>query len=105
MKAMSGMPMLKPALREYLLAKFATVPHLSRVVLFGSRARGDAGERSDVDLAIRGDGSLLTLARVSEIADEAPTLLLFDVVDLDHASARLREQIEREGIVIYERPA
>jgi uncharacterized protein len=102
---MSNGPLLKPQLREWLIARFATIPNLSRVVLFGSRARGDADERSDIDLAIKADGTLLSMARVSGITDEAPTLLLFDVVDLDHVPELLRREIEQEGIVIYERAA
>lgn len=97
--------MLKPALHEWLSSRFATIPQLSQVMLFGSRARGDADERSDIDLAIKADGTLLSMALVSEITDEAPTLLLFDVVDIDRAPDALRQQIEQEGIVIYERAA
>ena len=35
---------------------------------------------------------------------EAQTLLMFDVVDLDHRiSEELQEEIERDGVVIYEK--
>ena len=39
-----------------------------------------------------------------DIDDEIRTLLMFDVVNLDGpVQERLREEIEREGIVIYEK--
>ena len=39
-----------------------------------------------------------------EFEDEAPTLLLIDLVRIEDAPEHLREQIGDEGIVIYERP-
>ena len=48
---------------------------LSKVILFGSRARGDNKERSDIDLAVSG-GDVI---RFSLDADEdLPTLLMFN---------------------------
>lgn len=69
-----------------------------RILLFGSRARGDHRERSDIDLAVYG---LAQSARSSfEDAVEAlPTLLSFDIVFMDSAIApELRKNIERDGI-------
>lgn len=69
-----------------------------RVVLFGSRARGDARPRSDVDLAVFG----LPPDRYSafdDAIDRLPTLLAMDVVFVDASiSPELRQNIEREGV-------
>jgi len=72
---------------------------LQQVVLFGSRARGDNKERSDIDLAVRGgDVVRFTL----DVEDEIPTLLMFDVVDLDRpVQAELLASIRRDGIALY----
>ncbi len=71
------------------------------MLLFGSRARGDHKERSDIDLAVSG-GNIVQFRL--DIDDEIRTLLMFDVVNLDGpVQERLREEIEREGIVIYEK--
>ena len=74
---------------------------LERVVLFGSRARGDYKKTSDIDLAATGGD----VVRFSLDADEeTSTLLSFDVVNLDRAvPEELRESIEKEGIVLYEK--
>ena len=75
---------------------------VKKVILFGSRARGDNWERSDIDLAISGgDGVRFTLD-VDE-SDIVPTLLMFDVVDLDEpCNEDLLESIKRDGVVLYE---
>ena len=69
-------------------------------ILFGSRARGDYKERSDIDLAFSGGNSSEFILTVDE---KTSTLLKFDVVDLEKpVRNELRESIEREGMVIYE---
>lgn len=74
---------------------------INKVVLFGSRARGDNRERSDIDLAITG-GDVTGFA--CGIEDEADTLLMFDVVDLDSAVQKeLLDVIKKEGVIIYEK--
>lgn len=81
------------------IVQFAKKCELSRVVLFGSRARGTNRERSDVDLAVTGKN-------VSDfqfmLEDEADSLLSFDVVDMETiVSQKLKQNIEREGVCLY----
>lgn len=42
-------------------------------------------------------------AEIAEVVDEASTLLPIDLVWLDGAETELREVVEREGVVLYER--
>ena len=72
---------------------------LASVILFGSRARGDYGQRSDIDLALSG-GDQVRFAL--DVEEDVPTLLSFDFVNIDLAGEELREVVEREGIVLYE---
>lgn len=74
---------------------------LTRVILFGSRARGDYKRTSDIDLAVTGGNiTLFTL----DVEDETSTLLSFDVVNLDGSvQEELRESIKREGRILYEK--
>jgi predicted nucleotidyltransferase len=90
---------------EELARRFARHPAVERVWLFGSRARGDHFERSDIDLAIEAPGmSRDDWVRLHvDFEDEASTLLGIDLVRLDEASQDLIEDIEREGIPIHER--
>ena len=83
------------------IRRFAVRNDIRKVVLFGSRARGDHSERSDIDIAIYGgrfDGFYWN------IMEDAHTLLSFDVVDMDSGvSGELQKEIERDGITIYEK--
>ena len=74
---------------------------LDRVILFGSRSRGDNRERSDIDLAIQGGD---TVAFAASADEDIPTLLMFDVVYLDKpVQKELLEEIRKDGVVIYEK--
>ena len=75
---------------------------VKKVILFGSRARGDNWERSDIDLAISGGDRVRFTLDVDE-SEIVPTLLMFDVVDLDEpCNEDLLESIKRDGVVLYE---
>lgn len=70
-------------------------------MLFGSRARGDFKRTSDIDLAVIG-GDFLRFAL--DVEEETSTLLEFDIVDLDRCMQQaLRDSIEKEGRVIFEK--
>ena len=72
-----------------------------RVMLFGSRSRGDFRRTSDIDLAVTG-GNIPAFAL--DVDEETWTLLRFDVVNLDGAvQQELRDAIRREGKIIYEK--
>ncbi|MBO6305754.1 MAG: nucleotidyltransferase domain-containing protein [Selenomonadaceae bacterium] len=83
------------------IQELAKKHELKKVLLFGSRARGDNADRSDIDLAVIGDNSLFF---AEDLENSLETLLPFDVVDLGEPIGKeLRKNIEREGIVLYER--
>ena len=74
---------------------------IQKVILFGSRARGDNWERSDIDLAVSG-GDIPRFAL--DLDEEVLTLLLFDVVNLDETvQPALLKEIARDGVLIYEK--
>lgn len=82
------------------IIRFAKRNSIQKVILFGSRARGDNSERSDIDLAVSGGDALNFYFDVEE---EAWTLLMFDVVNLDEGiSEELRAEINRDGVILYE---
>lgn len=87
-----------------LVDTIAAIPAVKRVLLFGSRARGDADERSDFDIAI--DAPRLSRTEWVDIlhaAEDAETLLAIQVVDLRETDRKFRSRVESEGIVLYER--
>ena len=83
------------------IVKLAKQYSLDKVILFGSRARGDYKSRSDIDLAVSGGDCARFSLDVQEITS---TLLFFDVVNLDGVVQReLLESIDKEGVCIYEK--
>ena len=73
---------------------------IKRVILFGSRARGDYQRASDIDLAVYG-GNVLRFALAVE--EETSTPLKYDVADLNgNVQEELKKSIQAEGIVLYE---
>ena len=80
---------------------FAQKYNVAKVILFGSRARGDFKRTSDIDLAVSG-GNFDRFAL--DVDEETSTLLMFDIVDLDREmQPELRESIEKEGVPLYEK--
>lgn len=74
---------------------------IRKIVLFGSRARGDYKERSDIDLAVSGGNTVLF---ASDADTEIPTLLQLDIVDLDKpVASELLQSINNEGVILYEK--
>ena len=83
------------------LAALARQYGARRLVLFGSRARGTNTERSDIDIAVYG-GDFEDF--YWDVKEKTHSLLMFDIVQADApVSAELKEEIEKDGIVIYEK--
>lgn len=83
------------------IMKLAEYNDIGKVVLFGSRARGDYKNVSDIDIAVTG-GDIISFS--IDVEEKTNTLLKFDVVNLDGAVQKeLLESINREGVVIYEK--
>ncbi len=89
-----------PAAVSRAIVEFAGKAGVRRVILFGSRARGTNHARSDVDLAVSGGDFD---AFYWDVMERMPPLLSFDVVHLEEAGEALREEIRRDGVVLYEK--
>ncbi len=71
-----------------------------RVILFGSRGRGNARPGSDVDLAFLSDEDLSEdLRKLREILEESCLPYKVDLVDLSRVAPTFRAQVEREGMI------
>ncbi|CDA90852.1 putative uncharacterized protein [Firmicutes bacterium CAG:238] len=89
----------KQVLDEILMA--AEKNNIEKVILFGSRARGDYRKTSDIDLAVSG-GRIAHFQ--ADIEEEVSTLLSFDIVNMDGSvQEELVDSIKREGKVLYEK--
>lgn len=100
---MKEKPLSETGIRELVITEIRDLARrygVKKVILFGSRARGDYRPKSDIDLAFTGgDGPRFSL----DVDEETSTLLQFDIVNLDGpVSEELRESIAREGVTLYE---
>lgn len=100
---LNAMPILQiPALQSY----FTRQTTIQRAYLFGSYARGNADENSDVDIVIELQKpislSLLDLATMQiELSDQLN--LQVDLITTDGISRHIQPFIDKEKILIYER--
>ncbi len=77
---------------------------VDKLVLFGSRARGDNKLTSDVDIAVFVPQNMEKKGYFIDEFDNLNTLLKIDLVFIDnYTDKRLINYIERDGIIIYER--
>ena len=88
---------------DAMIAEFKKYPSIEKVVLFGSRARGDNTERSDYDIALYGNLERDEVSNLRLTFDEdLPTLHKVDLIFMqDKLSTQFRNSIETEGIKIY----
>lgn len=83
------------------ISSFAQKYSIKKIILFGSRARGMNTERSDIDIAVYG-GDFDSF--YWDVKEKTHSLLMFDIVQADAPiSAELKEEIEKDGVVIYEK--
>lgn len=94
---------LSPQTQTLLNSVFAKYPHIQKIVLYGSRAKGNFKTGSDIDLTILGEN--VSLNDLLKIQDEIDDLLLPYKVDLSlyHTidNSELIEHIQRVGIDLY----
>ena len=82
------------------ICQLARKYQIEKVILFGSRARGDYKRVSDIDLAVVG-GDFVSFSL--DVDEDTSTLLKFDIVNL---SGKVQEELLRsieEGVVLYEK--
>ena len=77
-------------------AKICRSFHAKEVILYGSRAKGTARERSDIDIAVSGVEDFESL---TEQIENLPTLFSVDIVNMDTC----RNQLLLENIRQYGR--
>jgi len=77
----------------YYLRKVIEQLDPEKVILFGSKAKGEANEYSDTDLAVLGVRRFDTTQIFGAV----------DIVEYENAPDTLKEKIQSEGILLYEK--
>jgi predicted nucleotidyltransferase len=89
-----------------ICATLRRYPQVEQAILYGSRAKGNYKNGSDIDLTLRGSPGL-TLHLLYKILDDLDDLLLPYIIDLsifDHIDdPDLIEHIQRVGVTFYDK--
>ena len=94
----------KAGLKHFrFLDAISELPFVEVIYLFGSRARGDAHEKSDIDLAIVcPSADIKDWLTVQEMLENAPVLNQIDVVRYDTLKDGLfKRKIDEDKKVLY----
>ena len=98
------MDIQRTGLSEELIKEISTIASkwgVQKVILFGSRSRGDYGRASDIDLAVSGGDFTQFCLNIEE---NAWTLLKFDIINLDNPlKSEFRAMTQKEGVTLYEK--
>lgn len=78
--------------------------YIEKIILFGSRARGDNKTTSDIDIAVYPMRQFENEGHFVSDIEDLETLLKIDIVFMDtDVDTKLVENIAKEGVLIYER--
>lgn len=75
---------------------------IEKVIIFGSRARGDNDVKSDIDIAVYSKKPILEF--IEDVEMNTRTLLEFDFSHMNSIQDEFFvEQVTKDGIIIYEK--
>lgn len=96
---------LKEATIEKIITVFSQYPNIQKVLLYGSRAKGNYRNGSDIDLTLIGEN--ISYVQLSKIDIQIDDLLLpycFDIsIFKDIENLDLIDHINRVGLIFYEK--
>lgn len=86
-----------------ILAYFLKSPDIEKVMIFGSRAKGNYHNGSDIDFAVWTDKHD-SIIDVTASLNNLPTPYKFDVVDYKNISHEgIKNSIDRDAVLFYQR--
>lgn len=97
---------LKKTDLQYITDNIEKFSEVKKAIVFGSRAKGNYKIGSDIDIAIYGEEVTFTvISQLHSILEEqGPLPYLIDIVKYeDLKNEKLKEHIDRVGIVIFNR--
>ncbi len=87
--------------KQELVAIISSYLPNARIILFGSRARGDTVSGSDIDIALDNKTRIdvHTIYAIKEAFEETRIPFTVDVIDLHAVSEMFKQQIFTEGLI------
>lgn len=98
-------PGINDASLHIILSTLSECQVVSQAILFGSRAKGNYKQGSDIDLAIKGQGiDKDVLSSLNAAFEESSLIYFVDIISYEHiANPDLKSHIDRVGTVIFNR--
>jgi predicted nucleotidyltransferase len=94
---------LYPNSYKEMLAIFQKYKTIEKVIIYGSRAKGNYKEGSDIDLTLFGDLNYDLIIKLKQEFEESTIPYLVDIsIYKDLQSETLKEHIDRVGKIFYE---
>jgi len=96
---------LKESDLAYIIKIFSQFDTIDKAIIFGSRAKGNYSNGSDVDIAIKGTIDFRIVAKVSYLLNQESLMpYKFDILNYTKTQhSDLKEHIDRVGVLIYDR--
>ncbi len=93
---------VEPEYVQKLLGIIQAIVPSAKIILYGSRARGDYRESSDIDLALDGGKEIpaYLFVEAQDIVKQLTMTHKVDLVDLADARGTFREAILRDGVYL-----
>ena len=89
--------------QEHLVCRLSPFPFVKKIILFGSRARGDHQTKSDFDIAIDcPEANFDDWIDLLQTTEKIPTLLSIQIIRYNTSSKELQDRIKEEGVILYE---
>lgn len=93
---------LTPEQLQCLITHLQEYPSITEAIVYGSRAKGNYHQRSDLDLALKGTLDRHQIAALQLSLDETPLPMQIDLLNYNELSnLALKEHIDRVGFKIY----
>ena len=89
----------------YIIKTLSQFDTIDKAIIFGSRAKGNYHNGSDVDIAIKGTIDFKTLSKLSYLLNQESMMpYKFDIVNYSKSKHNdLKEHINRVGKLIYDK--
>ena len=89
----------------YIIKTLSQFDAIDKAIIFGSRAKGNYSNGSDVDIAIKGTIDFRTVAKLSYLLNQESFMpYKFDIANYTKTQHNdLKEHIDRVGIIIYDK--
>ena len=87
--------------KQKIISLISAILPNAKIYLFGSRAKGNYHETSDIDIAIDNNKKIdrKIISQVKNAIDSFNIPYTIDIVDLNNVSETLKKQLERDKIL------